>query len=320
MARRIASPNLQLPWSSADQDNGALRFWFLIVFIPFLVICVAVTLIDVPEKAREELERLPPELAQIILEPEPVEPPPPPEEEEPEEKEKDEPKDEPKEEPKEEEPIEEPEPIPETVKLVEAKEAAEAEINQIQDDLADLRQDFADLADLSSDDLTLGEGEAEEVDRAVIGASATSKSAGVNTAGLTRNVGSTAVSGKKSTQVKSKIVTATGVGDKGIKEEVVRDKTRRSEEEIRAIIDKNKARIYTVYNRALRDNPALQGNVVFKIVISPSGKVSSVNVVSSELDDPALEKKLLSRMRGINFGVRDVLETTVNYTLAFLPN
>jgi len=84
-------------------------------------------------------------------------------------------------------------------------------------------------------------------------------------------------------------------------------------------MDKNKAAIFATYNRELRKNPTLEGKVVFKMVIEPNGRVSEASIVSSELDDPALERKLLARVRLINFGAKDVLQTTLNYAIDFLP-
>ena len=57
----------------------------------------------------------------------------------------------------------------------------------------------------------------------------------------------------------------------------------------------------------------------FKLEIDSSGAVTNAEIVSSELEDPALERKLLARIRLINFGARDVLKTTLNYDMDFLP-
>lgn len=324
MAKLIAAPNLQLPWSSSKQDDS--RFWVigLVLFVLFFILSVIITRIEVPEPDRDELEEKAIELAQVILEkqeiPEP--PPPPPKEEEKKEEEKPKEEPEPEKEPEPEpepEPKPEPKPEPEEVKLVEAKEAAAAELNQFADMLSDMREDTVDLSDATNDQLVQGTGEEEKLDRALIGASASSKSSGINTENLSRDVGGTTLSGKESTRVTSKIATATGTGDKATAEEVVREKSRRSDEEIRSVMDKNKALIFNVYNKALRKNPTLEGKVVFKIVIDPTGKVVDAEIVSSELNDADLEKKLLGRIRLINFGTRDVLRTTVNYSLDFLP-
>ena len=53
--------------------------------------------------------------------------------------------------------------------------------------------------------------------------------------------------------------------------------------------------LYALYTRAQRDNPGLQGKLVLEITIAPSGEVTNVRVVSSELGDPELERKIVAR-------------------------
>lgn len=317
MAKLIAAPNLQLPWSASDADNWRLLQILLILFIPFLILSILIPFINVPEPTREELEKVPPQLAKVVLEkkelPKPTpmpkpEPTPLPEE----------PEDEPeKEEPK---PTAKPEPKPTAppAKLVEkAREEAQAEINQFADQLSDLR-DQIDLSDFQ-DDVTQGTGEAEEVSRDVITSGATKGSGGIDTAALSRDTGGKAVSAEKTTAaVESKLKT----GDGTKPPEVVQtqaDRSARSREEIRKVMDENKGAIYAIYNRALRKNPTLEGKVVFKMEIDSSGRVVAASIVSSELNDPDLERKLLARIRLISFGAKDVLKTTLNYDMDFLP-
>ncbi len=316
MARTIAAPNLQLPWSSTIQDNR--RYWniFLILFIPFMIFAIAIPLIDVPEQSREEKEKLPPQLAKVVLEkkelPKPTpKPTPEPKKEEKKEEEK-------KEEPK---PTDKPEPTvkptPAPAKLVEkAREKAEAEINQFKDELTDLRDAF-DLSEVNQD-LTQGTGEAAELSRDIISSGAKKGSGGINTSNLSRDTGGVAVSATKTAAaVESKLKTGDGKAPKVV--QTAADRSSRSKEEIRKVMDKNKGAIYAIYNRALRKNPALEGKVVFKIEIDSTGRVMNVSIVSSELEDPALERKLIARIKLINFGAKDVLKTTLNYDMDFLP-
>jgi hypothetical protein len=84
-------------------------------------------------------------------------------------------------------------------------------------------------------------------------------------------------------------------------------------------MDDNKGAIFAIYNRALRKDPLLHGKLSFEMVIDPSGGVAHLKLVSSELSDPDLTSKILSRIRLINFGAEDVSSTRVNYSLDFLP-
>ena len=85
------------------------------------------------------------------------------------------------------------------------------------------------------------------------------------------------------------------------------------------MFDKNKGGIYSIYNRALRKDPALEGKIVFEITIDPSGNVISVKVVSSELSSPSLEKKLIARIMLFNFGAKNVEKMIVTFPVDFLP-
>ncbi|HXG29444.1 MAG TPA: AgmX/PglI C-terminal domain-containing protein [Nevskiales bacterium] len=94
---------------------------------------------------------------------------------------------------------------------------------------------------------------------------------------------------------------------------------KRSSESIQLVFDRNKAAFESLYQRALRQNPGLQGAVVFELTIQPSGKVSACRVVSSELRDPELEAKLVSRILLLDFGPEDVPAITVVNPLRFYP-
>lgn len=321
MGQFIAAPNLLLPWSSTEDDNK--RYWkiFGVLLIPSLIIAIAIPLINVPEIKREELETLPPQLAKIVLEkkelPTPVPTPMPtakptatPEIQK-EEKKKPPKKEEPKKE------IATPRPTPQPAKIVEkAREQAKAEIDQFKDQLSDLRDAF-DLSEVETTEVTQGTGKAAELSRDVISSGAKTGSGGINTSKLSRDTGGVAVSGKKTTAaVENKLKTGDAL-PKAV--QTASDRATRSREEIRKIMDQNKGAIYAIYNRALRANPALEGKVVFKLEIDGSGKVVSAQIVSSELNDPDLESRLIARIRLINFGSKDVLKTTLNYDMDFLP-
>lgn len=318
----VAGPNLELPWSTAQYDDP--KFWrvFGILLIPFLVLSIGIPLITVPELKREELEKLPPQLARIVMEKKelPKPPPPPPK---PKEEKKPEPKPEKKPEPKPEkkpEPKPEKKPEPEPIKIKKAQEQAKkAGVLAMQDDLAAMREAF-DISDVKtpSKDIVRAKGEATQVDRNLISSGAKAKSGGVNVAKLSRDTGGVALSGKETTVVDSKLEEVTQAAAEARKT-VTRGKTFRGDQIIRQKMDEAKGRIFAIYNRALRRTPTLQGKVMFELVIEPDGSVSKAKILSSELNDPDLERKLLAAIRFINFGSSDVLQTTLNYSFDFLP-
>jgi TonB family protein len=96
-------------------------------------------------------------------------------------------------------------------------------------------------------------------------------------------------------------------------------KASRTREEIELVFDRNKSAIYALYSRALRDKPALQGKVVLEVTIAPSGEVTDCKVVSSELNDPDLERKLVARVRMFRFEARDVATMTTTKPIEFFP-
>lgn len=94
----------------------------------------------------------------------------------------------------------------------------------------------------------------------------------------------------------------------------------RSQEEIQEILDRNKSRMYALYNRELRRNPALQGKVVVSITIAPSGAVTDCTMVYSELDATSLERKLIVLIKRIDFGDKPgVPVVTTKVPIEFFP-
>ncbi len=96
-------------------------------------------------------------------------------------------------------------------------------------------------------------------------------------------------------------------------------KAARTREEIELVFDKNKSAIYSLYSRALRENPALQGKVVLEVTIAPTGEVTECRVISSELGDPELERKLVARVKMFRFDDRDVATMTTTKPIEFFP-
>lgn len=85
------------------------------------------------------------------------------------------------------------------------------------------------------------------------------------------------------------------------------------------VFDKNKSAIYALYSQSLRENPALQGKVVLELTIAPSGEVTDCKVISSELGDAELERKLVARVRLFRFEDRDVAVMTTTKPIEFFP-
>jgi TonB family protein len=182
--------------------------------------------------------------------------------------------------------------------------------------------------------------------RAMITSNATNGSGGINTAGYSKNTGGGGLAGQSLTMVEGVIGggggggaggggargrgdgTGSGVGGAGGNggggggsvQRGGSGKASRAIEDVRLVFERNKGSIYAIYNRALRDEPGLQGKVVLKLTIAPSGGITDLRIVSSELKMPDVEQKLLARIRTFDFGAKDVNEMVVNYPLDFLPS
>jgi hypothetical protein len=93
----------------------------------------------------------------------------------------------------------------------------------------------------------------------------------------------------------------------------------RTDEEIQIVFDRYKASFYRLYNRELRNNPALKGQMVLRLTIEPDGSVSMCALQSTDMNAPDLASQVVSRVRTINFGAKEVPAVTIVYPIDFLP-
>ena len=149
-------------------------------------------------------------------------------------------------------------------------------------------------------------------------------SGGIQTDTLNRNLKTSELSQRKTTSVESKIGTSsettTLAKASGTQKSTSGSASRRSADEIERVFQKNKGGIFNIYNRALRKNPSLAGQVVVELTIAPSGEVTRVDILSSELGDEALERKLVLKIKRFKFSRANVAEITVTYPIDFLPS
>ena len=269
----------------------------------------------VPEIERDQIEKVPPRFAKLILEKTRPLPPPPVVQPIPEE-----PKLEPKlvEETKPEpEPVVTPEPDPVDRTEEARKKASVAGLLPFADDLAELRDNQA-IASVTADrELAGAAGTAARTERSLITSKAGKSSGGINTAGMSRNTGGAGLAGHNTTAVAS---TVAGLGsESGVRRPQAGDRPARSREEIEMVFDKNKGAIYALYNRALRRDSTLQGKLVLKMTIEPSGVVSFCEVISTELEDDELQRKLIQRIKLFRFPEKDVAPVTTTKPIDFFP-
>jgi periplasmic protein TonB len=291
-----------LPWEGDEESTRRFRRLALIGFAIFLVIGILVPLLNLPVPRESAATAVPERLARIMVEEKAKPPPPPP--------------------PK---PVEPPKPIPKPEaqprdKVADARKKAEQSgLMKLKDELADLRRDLAQDMPSPTKNLTGAVGEDSKAERSLIASKAGSGSAGVQSSNSSRGFGSGAgsLTGYNTTSVSSRVAAvgassaATRTGASG--------KAARSREEIELEFDRQKGAIYALYTRALRDRPELQGKVVLEFTIAPSGEVTTCRVVSSELNDPELERKIIARVKLIRFSTKDVETMTTTKPIEFFP-
>ena len=143
-------------------------------------------------------------------------------------------------------------------------------------------------------------------------------SGGINTSSMSRNTGGSGIAGRNTTRVVSPVA---GIGQAGggASRSGSSGKASRSREEIELVFDKNKGAIFALYNRALRRDPSLEGKLVLRLTIDPSGTVSFCEIVSSELNDDELERKLVQRVKLFKFESKNVEAITTTKPIDFFP-
>ena len=166
--------------------------------------------------------------------------------------------------------------------------------------------------------LTSSVGEAARNERSMITSKVGTASSGINTASMSRNTGGSALAGRNITTVESP-VSAIGQSAGGARRTGSSGKASRSREEIELVFDKNKGAIFALYNRALRIDPSLEGKLVLRLTIAPNGQVTACEIVSSELGDSELERKLVQRVLLFRFAARDVEPITTTKPIDFFP-
>jgi protein TonB len=303
-----------LPWSSDSGQDRKFQRLLGITFLIVLVLGLIWPFLPTPEPDPYEIEEIPPRIARLLLEEKPLPPPPPPPQPEEEEPEPDEAEPE-----KVVETEPEPEPVPEPeVDLTEvAREQAQAALMPFAEDLADLVDQ--ELLDKVADnrELSASVGEAARNERSMITSKVGTASGGINTADMSRNTGGSGIAGRSTTQVKSPVA---GIGPAGGASRTgTSGKASRSREEIELVFDKNKGAIFALYNRALRNDPSLEGKVVLRLTIAPNGQITLCEIVSSELGDPDLENKLVQRIKLFRFEAKDVEAITTTKPIDFFP-
>lgn len=299
----------ELPWDVDPEESERLRKFLIVALVTVTLGAIVIPFLPVPDRPIQE-EAVPQRLAKVMLDYQPPPPPPPPPA--------------PKEEPKPETKVAAitPKPVPQPVdRTDEARKKAQKAVNQFQDELADLRQNLPIVPVEQTRNLSGAVGADSRADRSLITSKVGAASGGIATADTSRGFGAGAGSLEGHATTRMGLPPGVPVGGRG--EAASRSgssgKASRSREEIELVFDRNKGAIYALYSRALREQPELQGKMVLEFTIAPSGEVTMCRVVSSEIGDAELERKIVARVRLFRFEARDVETITTTKPIDFFP-
>ena len=295
----------ELPWEGDPESESRFRKILRVLLILLVIFGILFPFLPNPKPTAAETE-VPQRIAQVMIEEKPKPPPPPPKAVE---------KEKPKVEPEKKIPVT---PPPVDQKQV-AHEKAQKQVNQFKDELADLRQQM-DLSSMQTKNLSGAVGADSHAERSLITSKVGTGSSGITSANSSRGFGTGAgsLTGHDTTAVTSGIATG-GLNARGPSRTGSSGKAARSREEIETVFDRQKGAIYALYNRATRSNPELQGKLVLEFTISPAGDVTMCRVVSSELKDEELERKIVSLVKLFKFESKDVESITTTKPIDFFP-
>jgi TonB family protein len=294
----------ELPWEGDAESSSRFRRILRVLLILFLLFGILFPLLPTPKRTAAETE-VPQRLARVMIEDKPKPPPPPVVKEQP-------------------KPEVEKKPIPIAPPVDRkqlAHQKAQKSLDRVKDELADLREQM-DLTPLEqTKNLSGAVGADSHAERSMITSKVGAGSGGITSANSSRGFGTGAgsLTGHDTTSVTSTIARG-GLDSRGPTRTGSSGKAARSREEIELVFDRNKGAIYGLYNRALRERAELQGKLVLEFTIAPSGDITMCRVVSSELNDPDLESKIVARVRLFHFNPKDVESITTTKPIDFFPS
>jgi TonB family protein len=316
-----ATPRQQfvMPWSRGGQEDRHFRISLVLTVVAAVALSILVGKIAVPAAERPKQIQLPERVARLVRE-ERAPPPPPPRPIEEPETEEEPPEPEPD---SEQTPVETPEPRDEPKVAVLSEQEIKEKVKT--KGILAFRESIASRAALSTTAQLGSQARVRELDedaisrpeRSMVSTSAPGLDGGINLGDISRDVnGGGAVASVEVTRVTSSIETEGAVA----RPQASTALAGRTDEDIQIVFDRYKATLYRLYNRELRRDPRLRGQIVIQLTIEPDGSVSSCAVQSSTLQAPQLEAQVVERVRAFDFGAMDGVDAmTIIYPIDFMP-
>ena len=299
-----------MPWTRGGEEDERFRKALAASLLLSLLLGLVFPMIDLPLPEPWEVMEVPDRLTRLIRQ-ERLLPPPPPVREQKRLDEK----------PSEEEPLVAEQVTPEPSPKQTPKPSAESK------GILAFREKFSELAEQqpsarlgaqarisSSGDAAIGRSQ-----RSMVTTQAPGSSGGINLASLSRDVGGGGGGEIEGVQVARATSSIGGIA--GPERPLSGGPALgRTDEEIQIVFDRHKAALYRLYNRELRRDPTLQGQMVLRIRIEPDGSVSLCDLQSTDMNAPQLSAQVVDRVGTFDFGAKDgIAAVTILYPIDFLP-
>jgi len=329
----LANRAERMPWTRGGEDDRRLNKSLSMSMLVCLVLALVLSMVDLPLPERAELAEVPERLARLVqqeraravlppvetvveqreVEPEPPKPPEP-------------------------EPITEPQPTrnvtdqPPAQAPTQVAAAPQQAVPQprpekvgilaFKDKLSNLA-DNKPAAKLGSSARISGSGDkaVTRTERSMVSTQGPGSSGGINLAALSRDVGGGGAGGQiggvQITQAESSIGGGVAGGDRPLSGGPGMTRT---DEEIQIVFDRHKAALYRLYNRELRNDPTLRGQMVLRLTIEPDGRVSLCGLEATDMNAPELSAQIVGRVKTFDFGAKEgIPPVTILYPIDFLP-
>ena len=311
-----------MPWARGYEEDRRFRLSLGSTIAAALAFILILGMIVIPLELAEEEAELPERMARLVRQ-ERALPPPPPPAPEPEAVEEEVPPPEP-------ELVEEipDEPVPASNEVPQVAQQEDpvdkvktAGILAFRDSFA-ARSQLNETAQLGSQARVNDSGadQSGRPERKMVTTSAPGTSGGINLSEISRDFGGGG--GQIDGVAVSRVASSIGSGDVAGSDRPLAAGAiaGRTDEEIQIVFDRYKAALYRLYNRELRRDPTLRGQLVLRLTIEPDGSVSFCELHSSSMDAPALAGQVVERVKTFDFGAKeDISAVTIIYPIDFLP-
>jgi len=312
--REISKPSDRpsiMPWTRGGEDDQRFRKSLVVSLLIGLLLSLVLPMIDLPLLERSELTEIPDRLTRLIQE-RAFSPPPVQEKTRPKEQEL---------QPPEEAPLLAEEGTPQQASDQPPEKAVASK------GILAFREKFAALAEHDSVSQLgaqarvsrSGEVASGRPQRSLVSTAAAGSNAGVSLASFSRDVGGG--NGKNLEGVAVARATSSIGGTGGSDRPLSGGPgSARTDEEIQIVFDRHKAGLYRLYNRELRRDPTLQGQMILRLTIEPDGSVSFCGLQSTDMKAPQLSAQIVGRVKTFDFGAKEgVPALTIVYPIDFLP-